>query len=274
MDIQAYLNRIGYRGALEPNAATLHALQQAHLLAVPFENLDIHLGRPIVLNQTALFDKIVGRRRGGFCYELNGLFAVLLRELGFKVTLLSAGVARASGGFGPDFDHLTLLVECPLSVVGNQLQPTVGDQSQSTDEGPPTQWLVDVGFGDSFRAPLQLIAGPEQPQAERAYRLGRDGEYWVLWERAEGKWEPQYRFTLQPRAFAEYTGMCQYHQSSPESSFTRKRVCSLATPDGRLTLSDLQLIVTSNGQRAERQLNDEDEFQLVLREHFGINLGS
>ena len=117
MDIHAYLSRIGYRGTLEPSAATLHALQQAHLLAVPFENLDIHLGRPIVLDQTALFDKIVARRRGGFCYELNGLFAVLLRELGFEVTLLSAGVARASGGFGPEYDHLTLLVDCPLSVV-------------------------------------------------------------------------------------------------------------------------------------------------------------
>src|SRR5215211_4001225 len=192
MDIHAYLNRIGYRGTLEPSAATLHALQRAHLLAVPFENLDIHLGRPIVLDQTALFDKIVGRRRGGFCYELNGLFAVLLRELGFQVTLLSAGVARASGDFGPEYDHLTLLVDCSLSVVGSQLQPAV-------DDGPRTIWLVDVGFGDSFRAPLRLIAGLEQPQDGRAYRLNSDGERWTLWERAEDEWQPQYRFTLQPR---------------------------------------------------------------------------
>ena len=85
-------------------------MHRAHLLAVPFENLDIHLGRPISLDQDALFGKIVTRRRGGFCYELNGLFALLLRELGFEVTLLSAGVARADGGFGPEFDHLTLLV--------------------------------------------------------------------------------------------------------------------------------------------------------------------
>jgi N-hydroxyarylamine O-acetyltransferase len=272
MDIHAYLDRIGYPGTLEPNATTLDALQRAHLLAVPFENLDIHLGRPIVLDQTALFDKIVARRRGGFCYELNGLFAVLLRELGFEVTLLAAGVARASGGFGPDYDHLTLLVECPLSAVDTPLQEAADGGQPTTDNQQPTTWLVDVGFGDSFRAPLRLIAGLEQPQDGRAYRLDRDGEQWTLWERAEEEWQPQYRFTLQPRAFAEYTGMCQYHQSSPESSFTRKRVCSLATPDGRLTLSDLQLIITSNGQRAERQLRDEDEFRAVLRERFGIDL--
>src|SRR5215207_11196611 len=124
MDIQAYLRRIHYRGDLTPTATTLRELHRAHLLAVPFENLDIHLGRPIVLDQDALFDKIVTRRRGGFCYELNGLFALLLRELGFEVTLLAAGVARADGGFGPEFDHLTLLVESPLSVVSGQSHQT------------------------------------------------------------------------------------------------------------------------------------------------------
>jgi N-hydroxyarylamine O-acetyltransferase len=265
MDIPAYLDRIGYHGTLEPSAATLEALQRAHLLAVPFENLDIHLGRPIVLDQTALFDKLIGQRRGGFCYELNGLFAVLLRELGFQVTLLSAGVARGGGDFGPEYDHLTLLVECPSSVVPSQFQPTV-------DDGPQTMWLADVGFGDSFRTPLRLIAGLEQPQDSRTYRLDRDGERWILWERAEGEWEPQYRFTLQPRAYAEYASMCHYHQSSPESSFTRKRVCSLAMPGGRLTLSDLQLIITKNGERVERQLKDEEEFRTVLCEQFGIDL--
>ena len=110
MDLPAYLRRINYRGEQSPTAATLRELHRAHLLAVPFENLDIHLGRTILLDQDALFDKIVTRRRGGFCYELNGLFALLLRGLGFEVTLLAAGVARATGGFGPEFDHLTLLV--------------------------------------------------------------------------------------------------------------------------------------------------------------------
>ena len=139
MDIQAYLRRINYSGEQAPSAATLYELHRAHLLAVPFENLDIHLGRPIVLDQDALFDKIVTRRRGGFCYELNGLFALLLRELGFEVTLLAAGVARADGGFGPEFDHLTLLV-------------------RATSLNPQSEvWLADVGFGDSFREPLRFV---------------------------------------------------------------------------------------------------------------------
>src|SRR5262245_34969656 len=121
MEIQAYLDRINYHGPREPTAEALRALHRAHMLAVPFENLDIRLGRPIVLGEAALYDKIVRRRRGGFCHELNGLFATLLRELGFDVTMLSARVARVAGGFGPEFDHLTLLVQSRWSLVPGQL---------------------------------------------------------------------------------------------------------------------------------------------------------
>src|SRR5687768_9467525 len=108
MDVDAYLHRINYQGSLAPTARTLRDLQVAHLQTVPFENLSIHSAEPIILNDEALFEKIVLRRRGGFCYELNGLFAALLRKLGFEVVMLSAGVADAQGIFGPDFDHMTL----------------------------------------------------------------------------------------------------------------------------------------------------------------------
>jgi N-hydroxyarylamine O-acetyltransferase len=240
---------------------------------VPFENLNIGMGWPIVLDQDALFEKIVLRRRGGFCYELNGLFAALLRALGFEVTMLSAGVARAAGGFGPEFDHLTLLVR------------GIGDGGWGLgSEGPhppspipyplsPILWLADVGFGDSFREPLRFEEHSEQRQGERAYRIARDGEYLVLEQRdGVGDWAPQYRFTLQPRRHEEFAGMCRYHQTSPESSFTRRRVCTRATPDGRVTLSDMRLITTRNGAREERELADEDEVQAVLRELFGVEL--
>ena len=254
MNLQAYLHRINYRGEQTPTAATLCQLHRAHLLAAPFENLDIHLGRPIVLDQEALFDKIVRRRRGGFCYELNGLFALLLRELGFEVTRLSAGVARADGGFGPEFDHLTLLVRAtalnPQSAV----------------------WLADVGFGDSFREPLRFVEAIEQEQDDRAYRLDRNGAHYTLMQRDADSWEPQYRFTLQPHTQAEYADMCRYHQTSPASSFTRKRVCTLATPAGRVTLSDRELIVTAHGKRTTQVLPDEPAIQVALREHFGIDL--
>src|SRR5215813_1352063 len=110
MDVQAYLDRIQYHGPVNRDFATLRELHLAHLLRVPFENLSIHAREPIVLNDDALFEKIVTRRRGGFCYELNGLFAALLGSLGFDVAKLSAGVARPDGSFSAEFDHMTLLV--------------------------------------------------------------------------------------------------------------------------------------------------------------------
>jgi len=248
LNVQAYLDRIGYRGPLDLTAETLRALQVAHLEAVPFENLSIHAGQPIVLEEDALFEKVVARRRGGFCYELNGLFAALLRALGFEVAMLSAGVARADGSFGPDFDHMGLDVQLA------------------------ERWLADVGFGDSFREPLRLDLRAEQVQGERAYRIDEDGTHLILLQRqgADGPWEPQYRFTLQPHDFPDYAGMCHYHQTSPQSHFTQKKVCSLARPDGRVTLSDLRLITTRGGMRQERVLESEDERAATLRELFGV----
>jgi N-hydroxyarylamine O-acetyltransferase len=110
MNTTSYLERIGYYGPLSPTAETLRRLHVAHLMSVPFENLSIHLGEPIVLEDAALFDKVVAHRRGGFCYELNGLFAWLLRALGFRVTMLAAEVRNARGEWGAPFDHMALLV--------------------------------------------------------------------------------------------------------------------------------------------------------------------
>lgn len=249
LDLAAYLARIGYSGPTDPTAANLRALHRAHLFAVPFENLDISLGRKIVVQQDAILKKIVGLRRGGFCYELNGAFAALLQQLGFQVTLLSARVARADGGEGPEFDHLTLRLDL--------------------DE----PWLADVGFGDSFLEPQRLTAGREQLDPAGMFRLVQDGNRWQL-QRAgqDSSWKPQYSFSLQPRQFEDFAGMCHYHQTSPQSSFTQNRICSRATPDGRITLSGMKLIVTRNGQREDRMLNSEAERLSVLREQFGITL--
>ena len=248
MDIQAYLDRIGHHGPLTPTAETLRALQVAHLQTVPFENLSIHAGQPIVLDDESLFGKVVERRRGGFCYELNGLFAALLRALGFQVAMLSARVARADGTFNPDFDHMTLAV--------------------TLEE----RWLADVGFGDSFRDPLRLDEREEQPEGVRAFRIDEDGGHHLLLRRdGPGEpWQPQYRFTLQPYEYADYAAMCQFHQTSPDSHFTRQTVCSLATPEGRITLSGMRLITTRGGERNERVLDSEEERTALLRELFGV----
>ncbi len=248
MELDAYLERINYQCSRTPNADTLRALQVAHLLTVPFENLSIHAGEPIVLKDDALFEKIVRRRRGGFCYELNGLFSSLLRGLGFSVDMLSAGVANAEGGFGPDFDHMVLIVSLEQ------------------------RWLVDVGFGDSFREPLLMEYGREQNETRRSYRILTENSHLTLMQReSNGEWKNQYRFTLTPHSYPDYEAMCFYHQTSPQSHFTRGRICTRATPDGRITLSEMRLIATDQfGVKQERLLKDEEEYRAVLKEIFWI----
>ncbi len=255
MNIQSYLTRIGYTDARAPNAATLRALQRSHLYTVPFENLDIALKRPIVLDRAALYEKIVTHKRGGFCYECNGMFSWLLQELGLEVTLLSARVGKQDGTFGPEYDHLTLLVKCPA------------------DANPEIPYLVDVGFGDSFMEPLRLDLNIEQTQGLRAYRMEDAGRYSLLWQKNyDGTWEQQYRFTLQPRAFSEFEEMCVYHQTSPDSPFTRKSIITRATPRGRVSLDDTRLIVTNDGERQVREIPDSEIYAALLLEHFGVVL--
>ena len=249
VDIPAYLARIAYAGTTEATAENLRALHDAHLVAVPFENLDISIGRKILIDEDSVVKKVVELRRGGFCYELNGAFAALLRALGFNVTLLSARVARADGGEGPEFDHLTLRV----------------------DLGEP--WLADVGFGESFLEPLRLEAGIEQLDPTGTYRLQQQGERLHL-EKAlpDASWKPQYSFSGQPRQLEEFAEMSHYHQTSPESSFTQNRICTRATADGRITLSEMKLIVTIKGHRTERTLSSESERREILQQDFGIRL--
>lgn len=253
MDISTYLRRIEYTEPVKPDVETLRGLQSAHMLHVPFENLDIGLRRPIQLTEAALWDKIVVRRRGGFCYELNGLFARLLQEIGFDVTYLNARVYNQEGQLGIDFDHLALLVKIP---------------------GLSTRWLGDVGFGDSFDEPLSFEERGEQVQGLRAYRLEQTPDGYATWQRNyDGSWERQYFFDLQPHRFPdEYEAGCLYHQTSPKSSFTRGRIISRATPDGRLSLEDGRLIIRKNGRRSYRLLDNEEEYYLLLEEYFGVRL--
>jgi len=250
LHVPSYLARISYSGETDPTAETLRAIHRSHLLAVPFENLDIALGRKVVVDEDVTVRKIVELRRGGFCYELNGAFAALLRAMGFQVTLLSARVAREKdGGEGPEFDHLTLRVDL---------------------EEP---WLADVGFGESFLEPLGMKPGIEQIDSTGTYRLTQVDERLQL-EKAdvEGRWRRQYSFTLRSRSLQDFAGMCHYHQTSPESHFTQNRICTRATPNGRITLSEMKLIVTKNGKREERTLSSAAERIQVLQKDFGIEL--
>lgn len=247
MDVDAYLKGIRYGGPLHPRIETLRALHRAHMLSVPFENLDIHAGREILLDEGRFYEKIVTRKRGGFCYELNGLFAWLLRAMGFSVTTCSAQVFQGATP-GPEFDHLALVIHL--------------DQ----------QWLVDVGFGDSFIEPLAVNTPGVQVQSGVAYRIDQDrGIYTVQRAKNGGEHELMYCFPLKNRMLEEFTDMCTYHQTSPLSHFTRKRVCSIATPQGRITISGNTLIIHDSGVRSERDLTDM-EYASALEQYFGMVL--
>ena len=249
VDVPSYLVRIGHSGPLAPAIETLRAIHRAHLLTVPFENLDIALRRMIVVDEDASLRKIIELRRGGFCYELNGAFAALLRAMGFRVTLLSARVAGEGGRESPEFDHLTLRV----------------------DLNEP--WLADVGFGELFLEPLRMQPGAMQSDPAGAFRLQELGDRLQL-EKAEpdGRWKPQYSFTFEPRSLEDFAARCSYHQTSPDSHFVQNRICTRATPEGRVTLSETEIDHDRNGRREEKTLASEEERQRVLREQFGITV--
>lgn len=211
---------------------------------MPFENLDIHLGTPIVLDLDALLAKIVGHHRGGFCYELNGTFAALLEDVGFDVTLLEGRVYGEGGEVSIRFDHLCLAVDL--------------------DE----PWLADVGFGASFDEPLRLVPGVDQEDPAGTFRIESRDDGWLD---LLMNGEPQYRFSREPRALADFASGCAYNQSSPDSHFTQNTVCTLRTESGRVTVYSRTLVETIDGERSEQEL-EPDALRAVFRDHFGIAL--
>ncbi len=248
--IDAYLSRllIGADHGLGPTIESLRLLQKRHLLNVPFENLDIHWKRPIVLEPKRLFEKIIIDRHGGFCYELNGVFNELLRDLGFQTRLVSARVFGGERGFGPEFDHAAIIV-------------TVGR----------SEYLADVGFGDFAAEPLQLFTDIEQHDREGVFMIRRnpDGAFEVA-RMVSGSWVPEYRFDPLGRDLSEFAEMCDFQQFSAESHFTKGKVCSILTDGGRKTLTDTKYIVTRNGEKTEEQVASDDRFDEILMREFRI----
>jgi N-hydroxyarylamine O-acetyltransferase len=241
--VDAYLDRIGARRPATVDAGALRELHERHLATVPFENLDIHLGVPIELDEDRLLAKVVGGR-GGFCYELNGAFAALLRALGFEVSLLSAGV-YGPPGLGPPFDHMALRVDL--------------------DE----PWLADVGFGRHAIHPLRLDSRADQVDPAGTFRLvpGDGGDLDVL---RDG--QPQYRLEPRPRRLADFAPTCWWQQTWPSSHFRSGPVASLQTPAGQVTVAGRTLIRTGGGARTETPLGSDAEVLAAYREHLGIDL--
>jgi len=253
MIISDYLNRLNYSKPVRADLETLFALQIAHLQNIPFENLDIRLGRKIELTDSALWHKLIIQKRGGFCYELNGLFARLLLQIGFKVTYLNArDYHEEEDTFGIDFDHLTLMVN-------------ISNES--------TRWLVDVGWGDTFTKPLNIDDPHEQVQGLRGYWVEPFRNGYQVWQRNyDGSRERHYFFDLSSHRFPEeYLEACRYQQISPNSFFMQKKIISRLTEDGRITMDNDKLIITSHGQRATQDVK-EDERTTLLKKYFGVKL--
>ena len=251
MNISDYLKRLNYLEPVHTDIETLNRLQTAHLQNIPFENLDIGLGRKIELNENALWNKLIIHKRGGFCYELNGLFAWLLKQIGYQVAYLNArDYHEEDDSFGIDFDHLALLINIP---------------------NVTTSWLVDVGWGDTFTQPLNINDPTEQVQGLRGYWVEPFRNGYQIWQRNyDGTHERQYFFDLTPHHFPdEYLNTCLYHQTSPKSIFTQRSIISRLTEDGRVSLDNEKLIITSNGNRTI-QVVKESERASLLKEYFGV----
>ncbi|MDX3077414.1 arylamine N-acetyltransferase [Streptomyces sp. MI02-7b] len=244
----AYLRRIGAPRPTRPDADALRELHVRHLVAVPFENLSLHLGEPVTLVPDALHDKIVGARRGGYCYELNGAFAALLTALGYDVGLLACrGISP--DGLGIPYDHLALRVR--------------------TADGATL--LADVGFGRHAHHPLPLTTDTDQSDPGGVFRFTPAplGDPDLLHDGT-----PVYRLDLRPRELADFEVGSWYQQTSPRSHFTTSLVCSRLTDDGgRLTLTGRTLITTApDGTRHEVPLDTDSEVLEAYRDGFGLAL--
>lgn len=243
--VERYLERIGITQKEEPVYDYLAKLQRAHLLSIPFETHDIHNGIPIICEEGKFLDKILTRERGGFCYELNSSFAWLLRNLGFNVTLLSGRVNRTEGGFGPEFDHMTLLVHLNRD------------------------YVVDVGYTNFSAIPMTLN-GEEKNDMLGLSKIERveNGDY-AFYRFEENNWKTEYLFTLQPYQLQDFFQMCKFHESSPESPFVKKPLAVIYSPNGRITLSGNTLTILENGNKVSKEVSD-DEKKDLLNKQFGI----
>ncbi|HEX3607480.1 MAG TPA: arylamine N-acetyltransferase [Candidatus Dormibacteraeota bacterium] len=250
LDLDAYLDRIGLEEAPPPTPRGLRRLHRAHTAAIPFENLDIMLGRPIRLELDALQDKLVTRRRGGYCYEHNLLFAAALERRGLRVTRLSARVRMGATSIRPQ-SHMLLRVEA---------------------EG--IDWLADVGFGgEGLLDPLPLADGAVTAAPGWNHSLGREDErVWVLRSLHPDGWLDLYGFTLDPQHRIDYEVFNHYVATHPRSPFTQQVIAQRSTPEWRLTLTGLHLAETRPDFTETVTELDPNELAGTLRERFGIPL--
>ncbi len=248
MDLNAYLKRINYEGSLEPSFTTLRNLHHAHLLNIPYENLDIHLGKSLVLDEAAIYQKIVHEGRGGWCFEMNGLFAWALRELGFEVTLLGGAVNRVNQGDPTKMGHLLLLVKLDKP------------------------FLADVGFGNGFLTPLPLEEAYFQ-QDFLDFRLEQLDKFWWRFHNHQHG-GPSFDFTLEPYQLSDFSSKCSELQTSPESGFVRLTVCHRFTQKGIISLRGAVLQSVSGEGFKEQIIDSFGDYKELINQGFDLNIAN
>ena len=249
-NLDSYLERIGYTGGTGVSEETLRGLHIAHTLNIPFENLDVYYEKPVLLDEASLFNKIVKNRRGGYCFEMNGLFSIVLQKLGFNViNLLARGTIDGINYTAKT--HQVLLVE-----INNR------------------NWLADVGFGnDGIIAPLIFEEVLDQGQFAHTYRLRKDPKYrYVLQKKIEDKYIYLYAFTLDECCPMDFIMSNHFTSTFPESFFVKTRMCTMPTREGRITLTDARFKIITNGNVTERAIENDDEFNRVLKRYFNLDL--
>ena len=245
--LAAYLERIGFYGSARPDLETLRGLQGAHVLSVPFENLDVQLRRPVGLDIDTCFDKIVRQRRGGWCFELNGLLGRALQEIGFDVVRMSAGVMRERFGDVQMGNHLCLLVRLDRP------------------------YLVDVGFGGSLLQPLPLSASEHDHFPYHITLTDMSGGYWRFSERALGE-AFSFDFSVARADETRFAKKCAELQTSPDSSFVQNLVVQRRMGDKHLSLRGRVLTTLHETGKEKTQLASVDEWVAVLRDKFDLDV--
>lgn len=249
--LTAYLARIGWKHTPDTSLETLRALHLHHNCAVPFENIDVILRREIELTDEAIFHKLVVARRGGYCFEQNGLFERVLKEVGFDVRSLLGRVLLASPPQMPPRTHRILLVMLA---------------------GEP--WIADVGFGgQTLTAPIRLRADEEQQTPHGIYRLQRAGEDWQLQFRHHDSWQTMYQFELTRQYFADFV-MGNFHSAHwPASHFRHHLLVCRHLPEGeKLTLNNFLFTHWRQGQKEETQLPNATALYETLQTRFNLGV--
>jgi N-hydroxyarylamine O-acetyltransferase len=248
MKIERYLERIGLDRQPQPTLAGLTALHAAHLLAIPYENIDVQLGRPVTIERPAIYDKIVERRRGGWCYEMNGILGWALGELGFDVTRATGAVMRGLKGERTVGNHLVLRV--------------------ALTEG---LYLADVGFGDGPRAPIPIAAGPFSSHGFEFGVSQVDEDWWRFANDPRGA-APDFDFHLAPADEGRLADRCEFLQTDPSSPFVQNLVAQRHVADGLQILRGRTIRhITADGTD-ERLIGDADDLVETLRSVFALDV--